>query len=127
MNSLQQISVRKSIYAHGNIVHRTSISYRVVDEEFTYSKAEIYNLSKDNTPDLPLNGLEVIEKEGREREGRADDVTDGVKDQKWNISDFQSLIFFQYTDYFIIWAPAGKLRRFLGDFDSTPYTLCCNM
>ena len=90
MNSLQQISVRKSIYAHGNIVHRTSISYRVVDEEFTYSKAEIYNLSKDNTPDLPLNGLEVIEKEGREREGRADDVTDGRKDQKWNISNIHS-------------------------------------
>ena len=85
-------------------------------------------MSKGNTPDLPLKGLEVTEDEGRERKGRADDVTDGGKDQKWNISHFQPLVFLQYTETFIIRVPAGKLRRFRGGFDSTPsYTFCCNM
>ena len=84
-------------------------------------------MSRGNTPDLPLKGVEMTEEEGREREGRTYDVTDGGMDQNWNISNFQPLIFFiQYTETFIIRAPAGKLRRFRGGFDSTPaYTFCC--
>ena len=51
-------------------------------------KSTICPKSRPNTPDLPLKGLEVTEEEGREREGRADDVTDGGNDQKWTISNF---------------------------------------
>ena len=36
------------------IVHRTIISYHVAEEESTYSKAEISNLSTGITPDPPL-------------------------------------------------------------------------
>ena len=69
----------------------------------------------------------MTEEEGREPEGRTYDVTDGGKDQKWNISNFQHFIFLQHTETFIIRAPAGKLRQFRGGFDSTPsYTFCCN-
>ena len=81
-----------------------------------------------NTQDLPLKGVEMTEEEGREREGRTCDVTDGGKDQKWIISNFQRLIFLQYTETFIVRVPAGELRRFRGGFDSTPsYTFCSNM
>ena len=70
----------------------------------------------------------MTEEEGREREVRTYGVTDGGKDQKWNISNFQPLIFLQYVETFIIGAPAGKLSRFRGGFDSTPsYTFCSNM
>ena len=70
----------------------------------------------------------MIDEEGRGREGRTYDVTDGEKDQQWNISNFQHLIFLQYTETFIIRVPAVKLRQFRGGFDSTPsYTFCCNM
>ena len=59
----------------------------------------------------------MTEEEGREHEGRTYDVADGGwrdggKDQKWNISNCQPLIFLQYTETFIIRVPAGKLRRF---------------
>ena len=33
-------------------------------------------MSRGNTPDLPLKGVEVTEEEGREGEERTDDVTD---------------------------------------------------
>ena len=75
------------------IVHRTRISYHVAEEESTYSKH--LKFFKGNTPDLPLKGVATTEEEGREREGRTYDVTDGGKDQKWNISNFQPLIFLQ--------------------------------
>ena len=85
-------------------------------------------MSRGTTPDLPLKGVEMTEQEGREREGRTYDVTDGGKDQKWNISNFQPLIFLQFTETVIIRVLAGKLRRFRGGFDLTPpYTFCCNM
>ena len=44
-----------------------------------------------------LRGVEVTEEEGRECEERTYDVTDGGKDQKWNISNFQRRIFLQYA------------------------------
>ena len=50
-----------------------------MEEESTYSKAEIYNLPKGNTPDLALKGLEVTEEEGREHQERTDDVTHGER------------------------------------------------
>ena len=78
-----------------------------------------------NTPGSPAHGVAVTGVEERDREERTDDVTDGGNDQKLNILNFQRLIFLQYTETFIILAPAGKLRRFRGGFDSMPsYTLC---
>ena len=56
----------------------------------------------------------MTEEEGRECGGRKYVVTDGGKDQKWNISNYQLLNFLQYTETFIIRVPAGKLRRFQG-------------
>ena len=131
MNSLQRISAEVGPIVlramRAEIVHRTRISYHVAEEESTYT-AKQKNLSRGNTPDLPLKGVEMTEEEGREREGRTYDVTDGGKDQKWNISNFQPLIFLQYTETFITRAPAGKLKQFRGGFYSTPsYTFCRDM
>ena len=68
MNSLVRISARKLTQLFRvlceKIGHRTSISYDVAEQESTYSKAEIQNLSKGNTPDLPFKGVEVTEEEG---------------------------------------------------------------
>ena len=53
---------------------------------------------------------EGTEVEGREKEGRKD-VTDMEIFQKWNISNFQNLILFQWTVLLAILASAGKLMR----------------
>ena len=61
------------------LVHRTRIGYHVAEKDSTYSnKAEIQNSSSGNTPDLPLKRVEMTE-QGREREGRTYDVTDGER------------------------------------------------
>ena len=52
------------------IVSKNQNCYHVAEEESTYSKAEIKNLSRGNTTDLPFKGVEMTEEEGREREGR---------------------------------------------------------
>ena len=75
------------------IVHKTRISYHVAEEESTYSKAEIYILSKGNIPDLPLKGLEVTEEEGSDCEGRADDVTDGEKGSEMEYLNYSTPYF----------------------------------
>ena len=77
------------------IVQRTRINNHVAEEESTYSKAEIKNLSRGNTPDIPLKGVEMTEEGGKEHERRTYDVTGGRKDHKWNISNFQPLNFVQ--------------------------------
>ena len=78
------------------IVHRTKISYHVAEEESTYSKAEIKNLSRGNTTDLPFKGVEMTEEEGREREGRTvwtDDVMDGGKGSEMEYLKFSTPYF----------------------------------
>ena len=81
MNSLQRIK-RAEVgpivprVVRTEIVQKTRISYHVAEEESTYSKAEIWNLSRGNTPELPLKEVKVTEEEGREREERTDELTD---------------------------------------------------
>ena len=88
------------------IVSRTRISYRVAEEESTYNTYINPHTAKQKSkicpgvkhpPDLPLRGVWVTGGEGRNREERTYDVTDGGKDQKWIISNFQRLIFLQYV------------------------------
>ena len=85
------------------IVHRTRINYHVAKEEplLTHiQQSRNLNFVQGNTPGFPTSGSGSNRKKWKRTQR---------KDQKWNISNFESFIFLQYTENFIILAPAGKL------------------
>ena len=91
MNSLQRIKragggpiVPRAVRAE--IVNRARITYHVAEEESTYTAKQKSKICPGVAPpDLPHQGVGVTGGEGRGREERTDDVTDGGKDQTWII------------------------------------------